>query len=106
MRRVWGYFVVSHAGGAAVGVPRDDGDVVFGGEGDGVVEPGEVKVAVRWLEGGPGELGDADDVHVSVLHELEVGIPALLRPLLRVPGCSEERSGWLLCGRSCSKNDQ
>jgi hypothetical protein len=50
---------------------------------------------------------------VGLLHELKVSIPALLRPLLRVPGSPEQelscRVGWMWsAGRdySCGEGEQ
>ena len=75
----------------------DDGDVMAGGGADGVVEPVEIVVAFRGFEGGPGELGDADEADVRGLHEREVGVPApwilIGGPLLGVPGGAEVERG-------------
>jgi len=80
------------------GSAKDDGEVMFCREGDGAVEPGEVEAAFGGLHGGPGELADADDVHVGLFHEGEVGVPAVFGPLLGVPGGAEQKRsgrGWL-----------
>jgi hypothetical protein len=73
------------------GCAEDDADVVFGGEGDGAVEPAEVVVALRGLHGAPGKFADTDDVDVSGFHEREVVIPLGFGPLLWIPGSAEEQ---------------
>ena len=87
------------------GSADDDGDVVLLGEAYGVLKPIELEVALGGLHGGPGELADAGEVHVRLLHEGEVGFPTGFGPLLGVPGGAEFEwdfvgRGWkrLLCG--------
>ncbi len=63
-----------------------DCDVVLRGECDGAVQPAEIVVAFGGFHGGPGELADAHDVEVGLLHQGEVGVPARFGPLLGIPG--------------------
>ncbi len=103
---------VAEGGGVLLGEPggrcggggaEHDGDVVLFGEADGVVEPVEVVVAFGGLHAGPGELGDADEADVGLLHEGEVGVPAGLGPLLGIPGGAEVEHGG--CARGCGCGD-
>ena len=61
----------------------DDGDVMLRGESDGAVQPVEIVVAFGRLQRGPGELADAHDVHVRVLHQLQVVAPTATRATAR-----------------------
>ena len=73
------------------GRAEDDADVMFGGEGDGAVEPAEVVVALGRFHGAPGKFADAHDVDVGGFHEREVFVPLRLGPLLGIPGGAEEQ---------------
>ena len=65
----FGIFLREPGGRRGGGCADDDGDVVLFGEADGVLEPVELVVALGGLHGGPGELADAGEVDVRLLHE-------------------------------------
>ncbi len=67
-----------HDGG---GRADNDFHAVLFGELEPAIEPLELVLSFFRLEQNPGKLGDSDDVEAGVLHHLEVGFPALLRPM-------------------------
>ena len=63
---------------------------------DGPLHPVQIVVSFGWLQCRPRELADAYNIHVGVLHQLEVGFPCGLRPLLGIPRGTEAQT--LRCG--------
>ena len=62
----------------------DHFDIVFLGQLQPAIEPVELVLPFLRLEQHPGKLGHADDVEARLLHHLEIGLPALLRPMLGI----------------------
>ena len=69
----------------------DHRDVVLFREPDRAHEPVQIVTAFCGLDGAPCKLADAHHVQMSVLHQLQVGIPARLGPLLGVPRRAQQQ---------------
>lgn len=64
-------------------------DPVLRGGGDGVVQPVQFILAFAGFHAAPGKFAHAHHVDSGLLHQREVGVPARLRPLFRIPRGSQ-----------------
>ena len=73
-------------GGRVGGSADDNLNVMLFRQPDRALKPVQVVAALRRLQCAPGKLAHANDVKVCILHQLEVRVPARLRPLFGIPG--------------------
>ena len=75
------------------GCAQHDGNMMLGSERDSSIKPGKVKAPLRRLKRRPGKLRYAHDLHMRLLHEVEIRLPSRLGPLFRIPRGAEQWCG-------------
>ena len=100
--RVSGYFLESHAGGAALGVCEDEPSIRLFKLLDCLVKPTEIVLAFGRFEASPSEHAHGCDLAVGKPHQAHVFLHGGFRPLLGavVASMPKEQAAWNLANRS------